>query len=412
MKVEIAYGKTQQYLKVNPDTTAVFSLTSEKQAAPLEELVDNAVLKPTGSAALTDFLKNCQQLLVVVNDSARGIPTAPLLKHLKTYWEHLQVKYIVATGAHRGSTESELQKIFGTIYNSDRESIFIHAAEKAEMLDLGTTSLGTPVKYNRIISQCDKIINLNSVEPHYFAGYTGGRKSFMPGLAAYEAIERNHSLAMLPSSGLLQLEQNPVHNDMEAAVELIQKEIFSLNTVLNSNNEIIHISAGNWKTSFYKAVKQAETIFLRSCPLPADIVIAVVKSPLDEDLYQAQKGIENCRNILRKNGIIILVAACPGGIGKDQFYQLLSSCQTPEEVFARINRSYKLGYHKAAKLADLMKEHQLWMVTGMDASVLAKINIRKFSAAQSALQEAIAQKGNAARIIINQDAGLVVPVIE
>ena len=410
MKLKIAYGKSFQELLVDPDNTTVISMPGKKQAAPLSELITNAVLNPNSSLPLPAFLQDCRKLLVIVNDSTRGIPTAQLLENLRQYWDHLDVKYIVATGAHRPSTESELQQIFGSIYHSSRDLIFIHNAEKDPMIDLGKTSFDTPVQFNRIISEVDKIINLNSVEPHYFAGYTGGRKSFMPGIASYQSIEKNHSLAMLPSSSLLQLQRNPVHADMSEAVELIDKEIFSLNTVLNSENMIIHISAGDWKASFQEAVKQAETIFLQPAPGQAEIVVAVVCPPLDEDLYQAQKGIENCRKVLKKNGIMILVAACPGGIGKDQFYQLLSSCQTPQEVFKQIELSYHLGYHKAAKFADLMRDHQLWMVTDITVSQLEKINIRKFRTVNTALQEAISLKGKAARIIFNQDAGLVIPV--
>ncbi len=267
MKINLAYGKETQNVKVNPDTTAVISLPGAKQAAPLSEITAAALNNPTGSASIKDFLQNCRTLLVIVNDSTRGIPSAQLLEHLYPHWQHLEVKYIVATGAHRHSTELELEKIFGSIYHTSRKNIYIHDAENDEMTEFGVTSFGTPVKFNRIITKVDKIINLNSVEPHYFAGYTGGRKSFQPGIAAYQTIEINHSLAMQPGSSLLELQGNPVHDDMMEAVEMIEKEIFSINTVLNSKNEIIAAVAGNWKNSFYETVKIAEKIFLQPCSI-------------------------------------------------------------------------------------------------------------------------------------------------
>ncbi|MFC1887569.1 nickel-dependent lactate racemase [Candidatus Cloacimonadota bacterium] len=409
MNINIAYGEKSEELEISSSNLAVISLPHSKQAAAQLDIITNAANYPVDSESLKSFLQDCRKLLVIVNDGARATPSASVMHYLSSFWKQMNVKFIVATGTHRCSSELELRRIFGDLYDSIKTEIHIHDAENDPMLDLGITSYGTPVKFNRIISEVEKIININSIEPHYFAGFSGGRKSFQPGIASYQTIEKNHALAMHPDSQLLKLQGNPVHDDMMEAVEMIDKAIFSFNLVLDSENRITAASAGNWRSSFYSAVEQSKQTFLKNCPSQADIVVALVKPPLDDDLYQAHKGMENCRKVLKKDGIMILVAPCSNGIGKDQFYQLLSSCQTPEEVFSRISSSYKLGYHKAAKMAAFIKDHQLWMVTELDESRLNTIGIRKFDSVQAAIDNAVSIKGKDCDVILNLDAGVMVP---
>jgi nickel-dependent lactate racemase len=411
MKIPILYNNKTEEIELAGSRITVLDQNEGTDTIPEHEILQDAISKPVNSPGLSAFLKSCQRLLIIVNDGARATPSASVLKHLFHYWNSLSVKFIVATGAHRKPTITELRCIFGELYEEIKQDILIHDAEGSEMIDLGVTDRGTPVAFNPIISQVDGIININSVEPHYFAGFTGGRKSFMPGIAAYKTIENNHALVMQPGSQLLKLKGNPVHEDMIQAVSKIEVPIFSINLVLNSANSITAAFAGNWKDSFYAAVAEAEDLYLQKIPEPVDLAVAVVKSPLDEDLYQAQKGIENCRDILKKDGIMILVATCRGGIGKDNFYRLLTSCDTPEEVLTRISNSYKLGYHKAAKLVGLQSEHQLWMVTEIPEENLTKLSIRKFSSAGEALKEAISQKGENPSILINYDAGVIIPAL-
>ena len=411
MKIDIEYGNKIQSLEISSKNAAVISLSNNKNAAAELDIISNAANNPIDSQDLQHFLQNCRDLLIIVNDGARATPSAVVLQYLSNFWEEINVKFIVATGSHRNPNEKELRNIFGKLYESVKNRIHIHNAVNDPMLELGITSRGTPVAFNQIIAEHDRIININSIEPHYFAGFTGGRKSLMPGIASHLTIEKNHALVMQPDSQILKLQGNPVHDDMMEAVEMIDNDIFSFNLVLDSENEIFAAIAGNWKSSFYKAVEYCRQMFVKSVPFMADIVVAAVKAPLNKDLYQAHKGVENCRKILKSDSIIILVAPCSGGIGKDEFYQLLSSCKDPKDVFSRIKDNYILGYHKAAKMADLFRENQLWMVTEIDGHILEKINIRKFDSLQSAVDEALNIQGINSSILINSDAGIIVPTV-
>ncbi len=375
------------------------------------ELLTQALENPVSSPDLEQFLAGAQKLLIIINDGTRTTPTARILQLLRKYISGLDHRIIIACGSHNAPTDIELKRILGGLYPFYREKVMIHNARNSETVYLGKTSRGTEIRFNRLAVEADRIININSLEPHYFAGYTGGRKSFLPGIAAYRTIEQNHYLALKPESGILRLKGNPVHEDMEEAALVFREKVFSINLVQNIRSKLFHASAGDLCDSFYQAIPQAEKLFLSRLPEKADILIARVNEPLDRDLYQTQKGIENCRTALKKNGIMIMISSCPEGIGKDEFYQLLVSSDSPEEVFCKIDQGYVLGYHKAAKIADFLRDNQLWMVTEIPGRILVPIHIRKFDSVSTALKEAISIKGNLAEITICSDAAVTVPVI-
>ena len=168
------------------------------------------------------------------------------------------------------------------------------------MVLLGRSKSGTEMRINRRGVDAHKIVIISSVEPHYFAGYTGGRKSFLPGIASYETIEQNHKLALRPEACALKLKGNPVHEDMVDALSVVKKDIFVINTVLDKNHRIYAATAGDIDTSLERAIVKANDVFISKIPEKTDIVVSVVKFPADIDLYQAQKGIDNAKYALRK----------------------------------------------------------------------------------------------------------------
>jgi nickel-dependent lactate racemase len=247
------------------------------------------------------------------------------------------------------------------------------------------------------------------VEPHYFAGYTGGRKSIVPGVAGFETIESNHRLALHKDAQALKLEGNPVNEDMECAVRLLDKEIFGIQLVVS--DKICYASAGSMNDAFKACVKKAEEVFTLKVKDRADVVVTVANHPMDIDLYQSQKAIDNAKHALKKDGIIILVSACRMGIGGKDFYNLLSTRTTPEAVFEEIKKGYKFGYHKAAKLAEVMLYAQIWAVTNLHPDILKKINFKPYARLENAINDALLQKGKDAHIIFLIDGSTTIPVV-
>ena len=277
------------------------------------------------------------------------------------------------------------------------------------MVLLGTTRNGTEMWLNELAVKADRLVIITSVEPHYFAGYTGGRKSFLPGVAAYKTIEQNHRLAMRPEAQALRLDGNPVHEDMVDAInELHGKPIFAIQVVLDRHQQIYRVAAGDLQRSFHKAVEWANQVFCVDIHEKADVVISIASYPMDIDLYQSQKAIENGKRALKPGGSIILVSKCRAGIGDEAFYEQLSRSKDPDQVLKNLEVEYKLGHHKAAKMAELAKCAEINAVTSLEDKTLHDINIVPYRTVQEALDTVLRRRPHA-KVMVIYDGSVVVP---
>ncbi len=414
MKLQVPYGKDGK-LEAEIDDKCVLGVIepNEVEIGDETEVIRRALANPIGSPSLKEFLKDARDVLFIVNDPTRPTPTARVIDMIQEDIVGHKVSFIVATGIHRAPTEEEYIQIFSEkYYKKYKDVIHSHDAKRDEMVYLGTSKNGTEMKVNKRGVDAHKIVIISSVEPHYFAGYTGGRKSFLPGIAAHETIEQNHKLALKPEACALKLKGNPVHEDMVDALSTVKKEIFTISTVLDKNHRIYAATAGDIYKSMEAAVSKAEEVFCAKIPQKADIVVSVVKFPSDIDLYQAQKGIDNAKYALKEGGILLLVAKCRMGIGEESFVKLLSSASSPKDALERIEKKFVVGYHKAAKMAEVGLWAQMWAVTDLDPKLLESIFIRPFSSLQTALDEARKEKGQDAKVLVLLDGSLTIPHVE
>jgi lactate racemase len=415
MKLTVAYDKGGK-LEAEVDEKRIIGLIepNEVEIGDETEVLRKALANPIGYKSLRDFLKDARDVLFIVNDPTRPTPTSRVLNLIQDDIAGHKVSFIVATGIHRKPTEEEYIQIFGEkLYARYKDCIFIHDAKKSEdMVFLGTSKNGTEMKVNRLGVEAHKIVIITSVEPHYFAGYTGGRKSFLPGIASHETITQNHKLALKREACALKLEGNPVHEDMIDALSTVKKEIFVINTVLDKNHRIYATTTGDIYKSFDAAIAKSNEVFVAQIKEKADIVVSVAKFPSDIDLYQAQKAIDNAKHALKEGGILILVAKCRTGIGEESFVKLLSSASSPQDALDRIEKKFVVGYHKAAKMAEVGIWAQMWAVTDLDPKMLESIFIRPFSSLQTAIDAALAEKGKDAKILVLLDGSMTIPYVK
>ncbi len=414
MKLQVPYGKDGK-LEAEIDQQCVLGIIepNEVKIGDETEVIRQALANPIGSPSLKEFLKGARDVLFIVNDPTRPTPTARVLDMIQDDIAGHKVSFIIATGIHRAPTEEEYIQIFSEkYYKKYKDVIHSHDAKRDEMVFLGTSKNGTEMKVNKRGVDAHKIVIISSVEPHYFAGYTGGRKSFLPGIASHGTIEQNHKLALKQEACALKLKGNPVHEDMIDALSTVKKEIFTISTVLDKNHRIYAATAGDIYKSMEAAVSKAEEVFCATIPQQADIVVSVVKFPSDIDLYQAQKGIDNAKYALKEGGILLLVAKCRMGIGEESFVKLLSSASSPKDALDRIEKKFVVGYHKAAKMAEVGLWAQTWAVTDLDPKLLESIFIRPFSSLQTALDEARKEKGNDAKVLVLLDGSLTIPHVK
>ena len=360
--MRVSYGDRT----VKIDLKDVDIILPKKSTSDEKEIVRKCV------DALKDFAD--EDVTYIVNDNQRPTKTERIMENIEI---RSGDKIIVATGSHRVPERKWIRETLRT-----EKNVIIHDAKRSEFTYFLETSFGNKVFLNSEIEKNDKIIVITSVEPHYFAGFTGGRKSFLPGIAKFETIERNHRHALNKNAKPLKLEGNPVHEEMMEVCRFMKeiKDIFCVNMILDSEGKIADIKYGDIEKSFYEASEISRNINAVKIKEKYDAVITVARYPLDISLYQSQKAMENAKPALKDGGKLILISECRKGIGASAFYELLKS-GAPEEVMERIKREYKLGWHKTAKMIEALMNYEVYAVTELPEKILEAINIKpiKFS---------------------------------
>ena len=414
MEIQIPYGDAHIPIQI-PDENVL----GIYQPNPVQTKKDDyatvlrALENPIDSPSLSEFVKSARDILIIVNDATRPTPTSKVLEILSDHIQAAELQFIVGTGNHRGPTTDEFRFIFGPFYESHKDRIHVHIASNDEdMVYLGTTQKGTELFVNRLGVEAHKLMIIGSVEPHYFAGFTGGRKSILPGIAAYRTIEQNHKHALSPQARLLKLSGNPVHEDMIDALNIIKdKEIFSIQMVLDRERRIYTATAGHIHPSFDAVIDSAKQVYTVDVPEKADIVVSVAPYPMDIDLYQSQKALETGKLALNQDGILIMVSQCRDGIGDETFMELLTSAKNAHEVLERIQADYVLGYHKAAKMAEVSFWAEMWAKTDLPHDVIQNVYMKPVDDLQRALETALKKKGGGAKVLFLMDGSITVPII-
>jgi lactate racemase len=349
---------------------------------------------------------NETRTLLIINDSHRSTPTNEITNLLLPLTNKIE-SVIIATGSHKSPTEDELKFLIqGKLKDLE---IKIHDAHLplASYNYYGETTRGTPVYLNKIIEEYETILCLNSVEPHYFAGVTGGMKSIIPGLAALKSIEANHSWALDPNSGPLITNGNPLFEDLFEVATKLKQNLIGIQ-LINVGESIIDIFFDYLFESQRQAIDRAKEVFSYILQEKFHLIVSIVESPLNRSIYQAQKGLENTRQVLVENGIIVLVATAEDGIGSNYFFKTLSKFQNQEQVLASLSReNYKFGDHKAQKFASLTQSHSLYIVGGITVEEAEKLFASKLS--NEELNQMIeSYVFDQKKIAICHDAGMVV----
>ena len=412
MNIDIKYGKDGvQKVEVPDENLIGIFYPKDVECGDPNEVINASIDDPIGYDSLDQFLDGGEDIVFIVNDGTRPTPTAKVLDALSKRMDLRKARYLIATGNHRDMTPEEYDFVFGSHYAELKDRIICHNAKESECVFLGTSKNGTPMEVNKIAVDADRLVIITSVEPHYFAGYTGGRKSFLPGVASFKTIEANHKLAMKQEAQALALEGNPVHEDMMDALDQIKgKRIFSIQIVMDRHQNIYKVASGDLNKCFRTAVGWAEDVFCVPVPQKADVVISVAPYPMDVDLYQSQKALDNGKWALKEGGKIIMVSKCREGIGHATFMQQLSTSKDPKVVLENLNKEYKLGYHKAAKMAEIAVWADIWAVTDLDPEIIRSANITPFPSVAAAMEQAFKENPKA-KVIIMMDGSVTIPKV-
>ena len=372
-RIELPYGKGTLTAEIPEERISAVMVSDMHHYKPEKsqvELVREALENPIGTPKLREMAKGKQKVCIIASDHTRPVPSKvimPLmLEEIRTANKDAEITILISTGCHRGTTKEELVAKFGQEI-VDRENIYIHDCDDESMLvDIGTLPSGGRMILNKIALEADLLVSEGFIEPHFFAGYSGGRKSVLPGVASRTTVMYNHNATFIDSdrarTGII--EGNPIHLDMLYAARAARLD-FICNVVINSDKEVIYAVAGDCDLAHIDGRN-----FLNSMckvnAVPSDIVITTNGGyPLDQNIYQAVKCMTAAEATVNPGGVMIICAKSNDGHGGERFYKTFKEekdvekmmrefLNTPSEdtipdqwqsqIFARILKNAKVIY--------------------------------------------------------------------
>jgi nickel-dependent lactate racemase len=343
MNVHLAYGEHGLDVEL-PDGTFVIEPEATPGLLEPERAVAETISRPIESPPLRELVRSTDTVAIVVSDITRPVPNGLLLRPLLATIHAAgvpreSVVIIIGTGMHRRSTPDEVERIVGSEIASTYEVVDHVARDKSTLKLLTTTARGVEVWINRRYLEADVRIVTGFVEPHLFAGYSGGGKGVLPGVAGTEIVMANHAAEMIghPKATFCIGDGNPIFEE-QRDVALLTKPTFLLNVTLNAQREITGVFAGELVAAHNAGIAQANRQYVREVPHEFDIVVTTnMGYPADILLYQSVKGISVAAKAVRQGSAIILVAECRDGLGLAEYTELLTSEASPAALLERIH---------------------------------------------------------------------------
>jgi lactate racemase len=290
---------------------------------------------------------NPGRLTIILNDPQRHTDSRTVLDLLGQVVDPRECRILIATGSHSIAQAQRLTFVESLIVGSPFGDIAWHDARSPDLVRIPGGWACHPW-----LVQDRPLFAIGSVEPHYFAGFTGAHKTCTIGCCGYEDIQANHAHALEPTSRPARLEGNPVFDGVAGMLAALQaRQTVAAVNLIQSGRRIIAAAGGEPLATLKALVPAAEKAFVRTIDMPAEALVADVAGPLARTFYQADKGIKNNEWAVRDGGVLVLSAACPGGIGQDEFVRLLRDAPTYRQAVEIVQqRGYRLGDHKAVKL--------------------------------------------------------------
>ena len=389
-----------------------------------EQEIRRTLLNPIGSKPLPEIVKPGDKISIVITDNTRRCPEDKILPILLDELETVGIRdeditCIVGLGAHRAMTEEELiAKVGKEVF--ERITIINHNCyDKTEACYCGITErLKTPLWVNKTVVKADVKICTGTVEFHTFAGYSGGRKSILPGVSNFESIVAVHqpSLIDAPNVGPGLLKGNPIHEDMVSAARLVGVDLI-INVVLNDKDEIVGIAAGDVERAHECLINLYDQIYKVEISEPADIIIAPPGYPKDINLYQATRACTNLilapKPSIKRGGFIIIPARCPDEIGDELFYKFMKCAKSPKEVIQKTLREKGKLCHKPYLLSKFLM-HARVVITDCEIpeQVIREMHMIPATTVEDGLRIAFSKLGSDAKILVVKHPISTMPILK
>jgi len=416
-EINLPYGDS--FLKTRIPTKNITFILRTKDIKGLDndrEAITNSLRLPISCPALRTCVNKNDKVVVIVTDNTRPCPDdrllPPILAELEEKLSRENITIIVALGLHPPLDKQELVKKLGSDI-VENYNVLNHDVNQT--VNIGTTSRGTPVDINTKVVEADFRISTGFIEPHFFAGFSGGRKSIAPGVFSARSAYKNHSYKMIehPRARAGILKGNPIHEDLVEQAKMAKLN-FIVNVLLNKQRQITHVIAGDPIKAHERGCEIERDIAGVKVAHKVDITITTNSgAPLDLDFYQTCKGIDTASQITRDGGIIIIASSCSAGVGPEEFRALHAAVSSPKEVLQKIRRAEPIGVQWENQiLARTQMKNDIYLVSSLEDSVVKDMMITPIHTIEEGLEKAFMALGSDAEVAIIPEGPLVLPLLE
>jgi len=383
MEIQLKYGNGQKRLVI-PEKARVSTLSPAGFAVveDLEKIFEEVMDHPLGISSLEKMDKP-RTVAIAVPDESRPTPVKILLPLFlkRLYWtfpklKPEQVVIVVAAGLHPPLDETGIRRIVPKSVAPGCR-VVSHDAVRSHMADCGRTSRGTPVLNNADFAGADLKVVIGNIDPHQFVGFTGGAKGAAIGCGAKQTIEANHALMFHEKACVGNIEGNPVRADIDEAGRLVGLHLV-INVVLDGSYGVVRLLAGEPVAVYQEGAKTCAAIYGVAIREQFDIAVASCGGhPKDLCLYQAQKGLAHTAEAVKLGGKILLMAACPQGVGDEAYFEYVSRFSSPEAVLQDFRRlGFQMGAHKAFLFARTLVDYDVALSSDIQPEVSSRCHLK------------------------------------
>lgn len=419
------YGNTQYNVKI--EKGELLHLLKPRPATPIVNVYQKcmeALENPIGTLPLRQILSPGENVLLIVSDITRAwIRTNQFLVHIINYLNGLgipdqDISVLIALGTHRPSTEEEKKQIVGEeIYN--RIAIDDHDCFDPDQLEnLGTSSAGTPIQIHKRVVDADRVILTGGIVFHLFAGFGGGAKGMVPGVAGLETIQHNHRLTFYagesaglnPNACSNKIEGNPMRQDITEICRRVNPD-FLFNAVLDAEGNFIEFVAGDFEAAWLKGCNTIRQLYGIEVKEKADLIIASAGGyPKDINLYQSVKTMDNCIFGGKEDSVILLLAECRDGLGADDFLEWFQY-DTLEKMEAALKRNFTVPGYAAYKAAYVAKYRKLVLLSSLEDEVVRRLGFVPAQSMEEAISLAYSLAGEQPKITLMPYGANTLPIL-
>jgi nickel-dependent lactate racemase len=397
--MELAYGRGSVSFDFDEERFRVLSAPGDSDERPLSDVeIGEAIDKPVDAPPLSELVAAGDSVLIVVSDATRESGSAQvvnlLVRRLIEFGvAPFDIRIIFATGIHRAVTEDEKRALLTPFIAQRIKTLEHDAYDASELIDLGSTERGTPVEVNRALKEHTHVILTGAVGFHYFAGFTGGRKSICPGLASAATVEATHMLALdfekggrRAGVGAGLLEGNAVHLECERVAAMIAPS-FLINTTVDERGRVTRVYAGDWRAAHRRACEDYAAAHSLQLESRREVVIASCGgSPYDLNLIQAHKALEMASYACVEGGTIVLLAECADGLGRADFLKWFEA-EDSRALETRLRERYEVNGQTAWSLLVKAERFRVYLISNLEDEAVRRMRLRP----ARTIDEALAQ---------------------